>query len=69
MLGLISHGLCGLSLVLQLCGIKLRTDMGDYSAIDDTIEGIIYCAAVLITVTVSLNIIALLRQRHQRNEV
>ncbi len=64
-LALMSYICCSVSLVFQFCEINLRTDLSDYSAIEDTIEGIIYCAVRLILVTVVLNVVAIWRQRHR----
>ena len=65
-LGVMSFGCCGVSLVLQFCEISRRVSISDYAAIDDTIEGIIYCAIVLVAVTLCLNITAIRRQKSGR---
>lgn len=56
---------CGTSLIFQFCEIDRRTDISDYAAIEDTIEGIIYCAALLLAVTIILNFAAILRHRRK----
>ena len=60
-----SYICCGTSLIFQLCEIDRRTDISDYAAIEDTIEGVIYCAALLLAVTIILNFAAILRHRRK----
>lgn len=61
-------GCCCTALVFQFCEIDRRTDLSDYAAIEDTIEGVIFCAIVLIAVTLGLNLISLLRHRENSTE-
>lgn len=67
-LGLMSYICCSVSLIFQFCGIERRTELSDFSAIEDTIEGIIFCAVVLVVVTALLNVAAILRNRNRRNK-
>ena len=56
---------CCTALVLQFYEIKRRCALEDWSAIDDTISGVSFCALVLTVVTVFLN---LLCQRRKKGE-
>ena len=56
---LVSFSFCVSSLVFQLLEIKRRVFLGDFSAIEDTIQAVIIASVVLVVVTVVLNIIAL----------
>lgn len=63
-----SHGLsvasfsaCGISLVSQFLEIGRRAALYDYTAIEDTIRGVIIVAAVLVAVTIGLNVMAFMR--------
>ena len=53
--------LCGISLVLQLWEVSRRARIPDFSGIQDTAPTVAHAAAVLLSVTVILNGIALLR--------
>lgn len=64
-----SHGLsvasfsaCGISLVSQFLEIGRRAALYDYTAIEDTIRGVIIAAAVLVAVTIGLNVMAFMRR-------
>lgn len=61
----VGFGCCCAALVFQLCEIDRRTDISDYAAIEDTIEGVICCALVLMVVTVGLNLVSALRHREK----
>ena len=63
---LVSFGLCGISIVFQLFEINRRVLIGDFSAIEDTIQAVIIASVVLIAVTVILNVIALKNNRTER---
>lgn len=54
----LSFSSCVLALVFQLLEIHRRVSIGDYSAIEDTIEAIVTAAVVLSVVTVVLNMVA-----------
>lgn len=56
-----SLALCGTALVLQLLEISRRARISDFSAIQDTASAISFAAVVLLTVTILLNGIAMLR--------
>ncbi|MBQ8236549.1 MAG: hypothetical protein IJZ39_00130 [Oscillospiraceae bacterium] len=53
---------CVLSLYFQLREVMYRVDIGDLSAVMDTINAVVLCATVLIAVTLALNAAALLRK-------
>ncbi len=64
-----SHGLsvasfsaCGISLVSQFLEIGRRAALYDYTAIEDTIRGVIIAAVVLVAVTIGLNVMAFMRR-------
>ena len=52
---------CILALFLQFLQIQKLVVKGNYAAIEDTIEGVIFGAVVLIVITFVLNIIAYVR--------
>lgn len=54
----LSFSFCAFALVFQLLEINRRVSIGDYSAIEDTIEAIVTEAVVLSVVTVVLNMVA-----------
>ena len=60
-----SFVLCAVSLLLQLFEINSRANMGDYSAVSDTIHAILVAAVVLLSVTTALNGIALAKAEKQ----
>lgn len=51
---------CVLSLYFQLREVLHRVDIGDLSAVMDTIGAVVFCAAVLMAVTLVLNLMTLL---------
>ena len=53
---------CAASLFFQLREVMRRADLKDFAAIDDTINGVCFCASVLLIVTVVLNAMVLLRK-------
>ena len=55
---------CAAALTTQFLEIRRRCLLGDFSAIDDTIEGILFAALSLTIVTLLLNAVALMRKRH-----
>ena len=64
-----SHGLsvasfsaCAVSLVSQFFEIGRRAALNDYTAIEDTIRGVIIAAVVLVAVTIGLNVMAFMRR-------
>ena len=63
---LISFSLCVISILFQLFEINRRVLLGDFSAIEDTIQAVIIASVVLIAVTVILNVIALKSSRTER---
>ena len=58
---MISFGMCIFSLLFQLMEVGNRVDIEDLSAIYDTINAVIFAAKVLITGTLILNIVALVK--------
>ena len=50
---------CIVSLVFQLYEVHNRVCSGDYTAIGDTIQAVLFASVVLIFITVTLNIAAL----------
>ena len=56
-----SMTLCGAAPVLQLLEVSRRAGIPDFSAIQDTASAISFAAVVLLTVTILLNGIAMLR--------
>lgn len=57
----ISFAACNLSLVFQILEINNRVNLGDFSAIMDTIGAVVLASAVMSSVTVILNVAALFR--------
>lgn len=57
----LSFGLCGFSLVLQFYEVSRQVGLNDWSALMDTDGVTIFAANTLLTVTLALNAIALLR--------
>ena len=51
------------SLYFQIREITRQADLGDWAAIEDTINGVAFVAAALIIVTLILNILAWLKKR------
>ena len=61
----LSFALCALSLLLQLLEISRRVSIGDLSAVMDTVGAIVMAAAVLISVTVILNAVAVIKAKNK----
>ena len=62
---LISFSSCVVSLMFQFIEINRRVLLGDYAAIDDTIRGILIATAVLISITIILNLFALVKAKNK----
>ena len=60
-MSLTSFALCLLALVFQFAELTHRAQIGDVSAILDTVQAVTMAAAVLSTITLLLNILAFLR--------
>lgn len=60
-----SFSCCTLSLLLQICELERRADLEDAIGIYDTVGAIRFCAVALISVTLLLNLFALIRRRKQ----
>lgn len=58
-LSIVSFSACGLSLVLQFYEIRYRVNIRDFSALMDTMNALCWVAAVLVAVTLILNVFAL----------
>lgn len=52
---------CSISLLLQLFQVRQLVQIGDWSALMDTMDAVALAATVLLIVTAALNIAALLR--------
>lgn len=55
-----SFGICAVSLLFQFFEISHRVDIGDFSAIADTIRSTVFAASILIIVTIFLNAVAVI---------
>lgn len=60
-----SLSVCAVSLLFQLFEVGNRANKGDFSAIADTVRSTIFAACVLIVITASLNIIAMIAKVFQ----
>lgn len=60
-----SLSVCAVSLLFQLFELNHRADIGDFSAIADTIRSIVFAACVLIVITALLNIAAAIKASFQ----
>ena len=54
-----------ISLVFQLFEINRRVILGDYAAIEDTIRAILIASVVLVSVTIILNLVALVKAKNK----
>ena len=61
---LTSFSLCAVSLVLQFVELNRRVILGDYAAVGDTIRAVAIASIVLVSVTVILNLIALIKAKN-----
>jgi len=59
---LLSLTACGASLMNQLLEVRRRVDLGDWSALLDTMDTVVFAAGVLLAVTAALNLAAALRK-------
>ena len=62
---LASFSLCAISLVFQLFEINRRVLLGDYAAIEDTIRAILIASVALVSVTIILNLIAIVKAKNK----
>ena len=60
-LSVCSFGSCAAALLLQLMQVRNRANIGDFSAIEDTIAAVVFAAVVLLIVTILLNTAAIIR--------
>ena len=60
-----SFSLCSISLIFQLFEMNRRVVLGDYAAIEDTIRAVLFASAALISITIFLNLIALVRAKNK----
>lgn len=63
LLSVISFSFCAIALLLQLVEIRHRVMVGDWSALMDTVPAIVGAAAVLVLVTIFINILILVRAK------
>lgn len=63
----VSFSLCLISVILQFFEINRRVLLGDYAAIEDTIRAVILASVMLASVTVILNLMALIKSRQYIN--
>ena len=61
----VSFCLCTISLVFQLFEINRRVLLGDYAAIEDTIRAILIASVMLVSVTVIINLVALVKAKNK----
>mgnify|MGYP000317296745 CR=1 FL=1 len=61
----VSMGLCAFSLLGQIFEYNTRVNVQDWSALLDTSYAILFCAAVLVALSLVLNIAACLRAMKQ----
>ena len=62
---IVSFGLSAISLVFELFEINRRVLLSDYAAIEDTIRAILIASVVLVSVTIILNLIALMKVKNK----
>ena len=62
---IVSFCLSTISLVFQLFEINRRVILGDYAAIEDTIRAILIASVVLVSVTIILNLVALVKAKNK----
>lgn len=62
---LVSFSLCASALVFQFFEINRRVLLGDYAAIADTIYAVLIASVVLALITVSLNLVALVKANNK----
>ena len=60
-----SFSLCVMSLIFQLFEINRRVLLGDYVAIEDTIRAVLIASVALTSVTIMLNVIAIVIARNK----
>lgn len=60
---LLSQTACGGALMGQLLEVRRRVDLGDWSALLDTMGAVVFAAGVLLAVTAALNLAAVLRRK------
>jgi len=63
----VSFSLCIFSVILQLFEINRRVVLGDYAAIEDTIKAVLLASVLLVSVTIILNLIALINSKRRLN--
>ena len=61
----VSFSLNMIALVFQLAEINRRVLLGDYVAIEDTMRAIMIASFVLVSVTVILNLVALVKSKNK----
>ena len=61
----ISVSLCAVSLLFQLGEIYRRAHLNDYAGIEDTIRAIVIASCVLVSITIILNLIAVVKTKNK----
>ena len=61
----ISFGLCTMSLIFELFEINRRVLLGDYAAIEDTIRAVLIASVALVSTTIILNLVALVKSKNK----
>ena len=62
---MVSFSLSAISLVFELFEINRRVLLGDYAAVEDTIRAILIASVVLVSITVILNLAALMKAKNK----
>lgn len=59
----VSFSLCAVSLLFQFFEVSSRAKAGDFAAIGDTIDEVIFASCFLLCVTIILNAVAAVREK------
>ena len=60
-----SISLCAISLIFQLFEINRLVLLSDYAAIEDTIRAVLIASVALVSITVILNLIAVIKAKNK----
>ena len=61
-----SFSMCVLSLLFQLAQVKYLVEIGDFSAIEDTIDAVVFAAVILTVITIALNMMLYLHRKGEK---
>ena len=61
----LSSSFCLFSLIFQLFEMNRRVLLKDYAAIEDTIRAILIASVVLVSITIVLNVFAVINVKHK----